>query len=249
MVRLTRKDFHRQARQSIIAWAVYDSSLGLGVGQQMFRFLLASLTVLVMSSSVVAGLEKRPSELLRIGIGSANTMDWEQGQDRLWVGGSHGLWVFNSNLDLVNQYTELGYVIHSISWNPQNDKLAIGDNEGNIRVFTYDGSALSQEPVLAIPTGFDDIDQITWSPDSAYLGGVSGSREAGIWHSETGDAVELPQPIAAMPVTALEWNPANNSEIGFTSLTEGIMIWDIETQAIQQAMSGVAFSRLSWSRR
>jgi WD40 repeat protein len=113
----------------------------------MKRLLLATIILLLFTQVVIAQDNR---EILRLGRGTANALDWRPDGEVLAVGSGTGVWLYDEDFQTLAHLedADTGYV-QTVKWSPQGDRLASANDTGTLQIWeiTDDGTEGS-EPLI-----------------------------------------------------------------------------------------------------
>jgi WD40 repeat protein len=112
-----------------------------------------------------------PAQIMQLGHGTANTLDWHPTGNILAVGGQRGIWLYDELLADVAHFEDATEMTH-LAWSPTGDLLATLDQDNTLRVWIVTLQPYIQ--ILHQSWSFDNPDEyfrlyFTWSPDGEKL--------------------------------------------------------------------------------
>ena len=187
-------------------------------------------------------LAQSSREILRLGRGTANTLDWRPDGKVLAVGGGTGIWLYDEQFTTLAHFVESS--ISAVRWNPDGSKLLVAnDAEAQIRSISEDGK--SSKVMLSVPCSH--VSSIAWRPDGQQFAVASYDGVIQIWNKDTGKlAFELQD-----ATWEVAWNPDGSKLAGISANNYSIHIWNADTGDIIQTLTGVEdylfWTSLAWS--
>lgn len=117
-----------------------------------------------------------------LGSGTWFGCSWSpDGQYLVGVGGAKKIYVVNLAMQTVAQATVSAAANNDVGvlWSPTGKYIAVSTQEGNITVFSFNGTSLTQAcPAISIGVA-DYLFALAWSPDGRYLAAASGATPSG----------------------------------------------------------------------
>ncbi len=196
-----------------------------------YSALLSLLCVLCLGFSLSAQDEERPvpEEVLRLGRGTINALDWSADGEMLAVATSNGMWLLDADLQPLNKITSRS--IQSAAFSPDGTLLAFGSTGGDCRLIIW--SLASNERT----TGKDlCADELVWSPDSEKLATINViNQSVEVLDLAADSAVRLP-----VPGLSVVWSPdASQIAVG---TDKGLFIVDATTNKVTLARVAIGRS-------
>ncbi|MCQ3931182.1 MAG: hypothetical protein DPW16_12055 [Chloroflexi bacterium] len=190
----------------------------------------------------------RYHEILRIGRGSVESLNWNPTGEILAVADGLGVRLYGLDDNISVELTTTGRAV-SVYWNSEGNKLAVGDSKGALTIWNY--------PALEVIADFENplteaVKLVSWSPDGKFLAvSYFGSYHDYIiiWNTEDFGIVstlEIDEEIYR--VSSLTWNPIG-SQIASGDSEGRIVIWDTlsgEVSSILESDTGIV-DALAWS--
>lgn len=108
---------------------------------------------------------------------------------------------------------EFSFEIRSLSWSSDNNRLAIGNTEGQVLIWDISKKHLTKNFVSSAQgTGIDKwIDRIQWSPDGELLAAASVSGTLDVWNIESDEKVLANQVSTGIgTVMGINFSPDNS---------------------------------------
>ena len=209
---------------------------------RVYLFGILTLCFCALCLFPASTLAQSSREILRLGRGTANALDWRPDGKVLAVGGGTGIWLYDEQFTTLAHFD--GSSISAVRWNPDGSKLLVAnDTEAQIRSISEDGK--SGAAMLSVPCS--NVSSIAWRPDGQQFAVASYDDVIQIWNTDTGElALELQD--ATWEVT---WNPDGSKLAGISANNYSIHIWNADTGDIIQTLTGVEdylfWTSLAWS--
>lgn len=196
--------------------------------------ITALLILLLMCSWTAAAQDASIAEVAKLGRGTASVLDWRPDGEILAVGGSAGLWLFNTDFEQVAHF-DAGRVSR-MEWSPTGDRLAFSTFDNDAYIWSIDASGTSyiQEFKFAARTYYGLVN-LSWSPDGKYIAVSRSKGSPEVLDAASGEVLLILQD----EVSQLDWSP--NGELLAGSMTDdsGIGVWDAATGQRLKALVGV----------
>ena len=162
---------------------------------------------------------------------------WLAGSNQLLSRGSRdgtvGLWeaADGGQTAVLNQYAQYQEAT-SVSWSPDNTRLAVGTTGGTILVWS-----VAEQRVERVLGGHDGgVKLVAWSPDGALIASNGSSDElVRVWQADSGQMV---QSFAghSNTVTAVTWSP-DGTVVASSSFDSTLKLWDVASGAELRSFS------------
>ncbi|MDX2138472.1 MAG: WD40 repeat domain-containing protein [Chloroflexota bacterium] len=216
----------------------------------MRRLLIIGL-ILVIAIQLHAQTEVTPREVLRLGRGEAEALDWHPSANILAVASSTGVWLYDAHLADLAYLAETG-AVQRLAWSPDGDRLATYHPDGTLRVWSVTLNPYSVTSVQSwtFTPERDDFFFLEWAPDSRRLATAFAARVQVFDIAQ--DALIIAVPDAAPPIA---WHPdgtqiAAVANLG-ASIGEQVRVWDASDGAIvttyTTANADLYWSDIAWS--
>lgn len=198
---------------------------------KLMKLCLISLSLMMLfSGSIVAHAQDSPSndrEIMRLGRGRVNALAWHPDGEVLAVASGNGLWLLDSELNIIRQETMLDSV-SAVKWSPDGTQIALaGTLFGTCYAQVWDSDFSTQ--IIEIEACSDDL---KWNPASSRLAVVEPYRVGQVRLIDTRNGIEL----ATRTGLTATWSYDGASLITTTTYTyhnydlkNTIFIWDGDT--------------------
>ncbi len=218
--------------------------------------LLFVLVFLVTSAHINAQTDANAphtlQQVMELGRGTANTVDWNSTWDVIAVGGSRGLWLYDNSLADLAHFEEVGAIIR-VSWSPVGSQLATFTVDGALQTWSVglEPYTLTLDRTWSYPvTGAYPLIELVWAPDGERLAFLS-ETGAQILDAVTGDT------LVAIPdlINTLTWHPDGTQIAGVVGmgddLGEQVRVWNASNGDIVHtyttADTSFYWSAVQWS--
>ncbi|KAL3696296.1 hypothetical protein R1sor_010372 [Riccia sorocarpa] len=126
--------------------------------------------------------------------------------------------------------TQTDYTARVGALSSDETEVAVGGEDGNVRIYSIQGDTLTLQKVLEKHRG--PVTAIQFSPDNAMLCSGDQNREAVVWSRETGDwQVKVKSMLYhASRITAVAWSP-DNQKVATGSVDQYVYIYDVNQAA------------------
>lgn len=187
-------------------------------------------------------------EILRLGRGTANALDWRPDGEVLAVGGGAGIWLYDENFqDLAHLYADVGQFTN-VSWSPDGSRLVAltGSPGGILQMWRISDDAADGE-VLWTLTDIPARD-ISWKPDGTQFATTGDNHLLRIRDAVGGKVIREILDVGAL---GLAWSPDGKKLAGTSSDQYHVKIWDPATgeivMALESVASGLFWTSVTWS--
>jgi WD40 repeat protein len=173
-----------------------------------------------------------PAQVMELGRGTANAIDWDPSGSVLAVGGTRGLWLYDEMLADLAHFPEVGEVIR-LAWAPNGEMLAIfsPDYQLNIWHFDRDPYRLRPDRSWSFDTNETGFPLLAWAPDSQRLA-INLGTGAQVLDVVTGaELLNIPD-----LVYTLTWRDDGSQIAGMvdlgTEIGQQVRVWDAASGAV-----------------
>ncbi len=173
-----------------------------------------------------------PPQVMELGRGTANTLDWHPSGSVLAVGGTRGLWLYDEMLADLAHFPEIGEVIR-LSWAPNGEMLATfsPDYQLNIWHFDRDPYRLRLDKSWSFDANGTAFPFFAWAPDSQRLA-INLGTGAQVLDVVTGaELLNIPD-----LVYTLTWRDDGSQIAGMVDLGneigQQVRVWDAASGAV-----------------
>ncbi len=181
-------------------------------------------------------------EIMRLGRGIANSLDWSSDGRILAVGGSTGIWLYDINFEETARFE--GSNVSSVRWSPQGDKIAFADNAG-IHLWSFVEGRKSNESVIF--SSDIEVSSLDWSPDGEKLAVATYQAGIQLWNVET-DTLLLTIQDAGWDSG---WSPDGTRLVAPSSDNYSMYVWDTLSGEKLQDLKGIEeylfWTSVTWS--
>ncbi len=156
-------------------------------------------------------------EILRLGRGTANALDWRPDGEVLAVGGSTGLWLLDADLSVTAHLSDES--VTALAWSPDGEKLAtstIIEQSCTLQIWDVDAKR-------ALVESSECADKIAWKPDSQFLAITSPFTQTVSVINVDGSVI-----LKDLPGRSAAWSP--DGERLAVINAENLSIWNITSQ-------------------
>jgi WD40 repeat protein len=152
--------------------AFIDHKTRLGLARCL-ALLLITLFTICWSTAPVHTLAQDSREIMRLGRGTANALDWRPDGEVLAVGSATGVWLLDESLNIID-HPETIESITSVAWSPDGVQVALTGYVGEVCLTQiWDAEFSTNDEIAFCGEG------VKWSPDGSRLT-VTQAREATI---------------------------------------------------------------------
>lgn len=220
--------------------------------KKLILFCLTLLATTHIHAQTATDMSPTPRQVMLLGRGTANTVDWHPDGHMLAAGGSRGVWLYDELLADLAHFEEAGDV-SQLAWSPSGDMLATFGRDGMLHVWF-----LTLEPYTLTPReswsfiieSEYSASYFAWSPDSRKL---AVTTKTGIQVLEIASGEVLLQ-LSSLSY-ALAWHPDGTQLAGVVDLGEEmgeqVRVWDATTGAIVNTYTSpepnLFWSDIQWS--
>ena len=171
-----------------------------------------------------------------------SALDWSPDGRRVAIGDREGktyIWnvVSGPNLELVSTFTDHQDIIWSLSWHPDNNRLASASQDKNACVRDIDASLQNQTTdnsnSLQCQAHQLAVNGVSWSPDGSKMATTSDDRTLTLWQ---GDRLEQISKLSGPSKAAFwnsTWNP-DGSQIAAIAINGSIWIYPSDFDYVRQ---------------
>ncbi|MDJ0704123.1 MAG: NB-ARC domain-containing protein [Leptolyngbyaceae cyanobacterium MO_188.B28] len=142
-----------------------------------------------------------------------------------------------------SSFTQTFGAIVSVAFSPEGERLAIGDADGEIRLWRVaDGQTL-----LSYQGHTDHIWSIAWSPDGQTLASCSADHTIKLWNANSGECLKTFLGHANI-VFSVAWSP-NGQTLASGSADQTVRLWRVSRDQCSKVLTGhsKSVSSVSWS--
>lgn len=200
---------------------------------RLILLCLILLTTMRIHAQTNTPIPQTPQQIMELGRGTANTLDWNPAGDVLAVGGARGLWLYDGSLTDLAYFEELGEVTH-LAWSPSSNMIATRNLDGILQIWSVAANPyrlmLLQSWSIDAPGEYPAL-FFAWSPDGKKLAVVdeTGARILDVKTGET--LVTIPD-----LVFTLTWSPDSTQIAGVVDLGaevgNQVRVWDVSKGAV-----------------
>ncbi len=163
----------------------------------------------------------------------AGTVDGSENRGWEW-------YYLRSHCDRESLKLEHGAGVWCVDWHPQLDRLAFGDEEGD--VWIWDLESPPQKVGEIVPSAR----AVAWNLDGSLLAAAGPLDDVKVWDVASGEL------LCSCPhddhVIALDWHPKDRHRLAFGSVDGTIEIWNVVEQRMQQRLdNGFSMQTIDWS--
>ena len=203
----------------------------------LYGALLSLLCILSLSFPLAAQDDEppTPAEVLRLGRGTINALNWSPDGELLAVASSSGVWLLDAELQPLSQLN--GRDFQAVAFSPDGTLLAFGSTGEDCRVIVW--SLRVDERLVGRDTC---ADALAWSPDKNSLALINRGDQAVHLLDVTADA------ISRLPVPGMSavWSP-DGEQIAL-GVANGLFTLDAATQAVTLARVALGRSEVvAWT--
>lgn len=203
-------------------------------------FSLALLKPLPIASTAIAQ-QGNYYEILRIGRGVPQRLDWSPNGQRVAVASSTGIWLYDNNLNDVSYAESPLNLVLDMRFSPTGEKIAAVNMEGQIYIWEIAQLSEHFRPLTTMQAEFG-LFSLTWSPDGNQLATGSWNGDVHIWNTETGELLILIPNLGGNlggSVTSLAWSPDGSQiAIGVSGGSESYLyLWEVQTEVLSKKIT------------
>ena len=209
--------------------------------------VLVFISLLFLWTTVIpSAAADSPREILRLGRGTANALDWRPDGMVLAVASATGVWLLDESLNIIAHQAPIESVV-DVAWRPDGRQIALTGTVGQeCHTQIWDAEFKNESGDIA-SCGYD----LKWSPDSTRLA-VEQDQHAGIALIDPINGTQL----ATLTGQSGVWSPDSKTFITSDFKTQwhlvepGLYIWDSQTGKQQERLAAndvYGFGSLLWS--
>jgi WD40 repeat protein len=195
------------------------------------RWFVLLCLIFLLGTNVQAQTEGHliPRQVMQLGRGTANAIDWHHAGNILAVGGSLGIWLYDDRLADLAHFPDAGSV-RDISWSLNGDQLATADENNTIRLWTVNLDSfvfsLSHDWTFTIDNTYTL--RFSWSPEGDRLAVIT-SFGASVLDVHSGETLLTIPDLKSV----ISWHSAGTQIAGVVDLGdetgEQVRVWDAST--------------------
>jgi WD40 repeat protein/tRNA A-37 threonylcarbamoyl transferase component Bud32 len=177
-------------------------------------------------------LESLP-QLGEVGLltkGTINTIEINPNGGTVAIGGGMGVWLYQLDLMLPDQYLNPGSPVSDIAWSPDGSLIAMASQNGLGTVWDIDNG----EKRFSLIGHAGSMQSITWSPDGNRLATAAFDSTLRTWSAETGSVIQRANDLTGGTV-ALAWSPRGDL-LATGSIDGTVRLWDPNQLTMQQLL-------------
>jgi WD40 repeat protein len=171
-----------------------------------------ALSILFSIPSTITAQQNR--EILRLGRGTANALDWRPDGEVLAVASSTGVWLLDADLNVITHLSDES--VTTLAWSPDGEKLAtstIIEQFCALQIWDVDAKR-------ALVESSECADKIVWKLDSQFLAITSPFTQTVSIMNADGDVI-----LKDLPGRAAAWS-LDGTQLA-TINAENLSIWNI----------------------
>ncbi|MCQ3932051.1 MAG: hypothetical protein DPW16_16495 [Chloroflexi bacterium] len=185
-------------------------------------------------------------EVLQIGRGTANDMEWNPNGQTIAIGGSLGIWIYDSGFSNFEHLVGSSEVVE-LTWSSDGRRIATSNNKTTIQIWDLADEDQSNSPIL-MQSPTSNISRLSWSSDGSKLAAGSWNGDVFVWDAQTGEFLNSISGIDAS-ITSIEWDVSNEKLLLAYSSGNGggLYILNISTGDLFLLYSGtVGLNSATW---
>lgn len=125
--------------------------------------------------------------------------------------------------------------IHGIALSSSGKNLAIGSNQGEVKIMKLNSSASNEEDLLISSHVYGKV-LVAWSPDEKSLVSANEDGRLVVWDAQSGELIILLDGHDA-PINGMAWS-ADSKTLASSSQDYQIKLWDFQEKSASHAFSG-----------
>lgn len=230
----------------------------LALARTRLMTILPEATAVATGTSIAAEPLDRPiapitpqnvaqmEALQRLGRGTVNAVTLSRDGQRLALGSSVGVWIYDAHtLEPLQLLTGHNGLVSAVAWSPDGNQIASASWDATIRIWDI----ATGEQIRLIQAN-DQFIALDWSPDGSTIAATTWSSPIELYEPRSGEKVgELVGHESS--ITRLAWSPAGgllaSADNGETST---VRLWEVAARAQTAVLSGHTgeIANLTWAR-